>query len=1067
MKAKLTKCIYYCICYIVISLGSDVRAQQKMDGRVIDAENGLPLAGVTIRSNSTAQITKSKADGSFVIIASVGDSLFFQHVGYEPLHTRYSQPDMQGAIIFRLIPSVNELESVEVYTGYQQLPAERATGSFGRIDRELIERSVSTDFLGRLENVVPGLQFNRGDAESTDPFLIRGRSTITADAQPLIVLDDFPYEGDLQNINPNHIESVTLLKDAAAASIWGARAANGVIVVRTKRGVGSRPRIEWTMNLGVQDRPDLSTVSTISSRDRVEWEQFLFENGHYASAMQGQTLVSRVNPIPEAVELMIADPSDLKGQLERLKEQDVRNDIKDYLYRTRTTQQYNLNVGGNTDKINYLFSVGYDNNLESLVGSSFQRISLRSSNTYKLTEGLQADVSMLFTRTLEKNGDNRGINTGGSVGLSPYARLVDNDGNSKPYFSDYRKGFIDTISQYGLLDWYNRPIDEISLNTNRSTVNDFLVNTGLTYKVWGGLEVVAKYQFHVANSLMENIHDRESYYARDLVNRFSQINRSTGTITYPVPMGGVADLSNQRSTGHQGRVQLNYQKEFDIGRLVTIAGYEIRTNIKKQQNNLYYGYDAENSLTNSRIDFITRFPQNTSTSTSQIPLSNVGVGKWTDNFLSYYSNFAFELLDRYTLSASVRKDQANLFGVESNMKGTPLWSAGASWLLNREQFFSAAFVNSLKLRATYGVNGNVSRVAAAYTRARLSANGETHSLPTAVIISPPNKNLRWERVKMLNLGVDFAVMNSRLNGSLEFYIKKAVDLLAETPTDPTLGFTNVYANVAEMQGRGWDFQINSYNINKAITWQTNLQYSYYSNTLTKYLMPVSTTGRTYVSSLTAIKPIEGKPLYTALSFPWAGLDPTDGAPRSYLNGEISTDYAAVYNTLSLDDLTYHGAVQPVHYGALRNSFGYKQFGLSFNISYKLGYFFRTSTVINSGLVNGWGGHGDYAKRWQRSGDEANTHVPTMLYPANSTRDNVYRYADIHIHRADNIRLEDVNFSYTLTNQKHKIPFDSMRLFSYISQLGAIWYANGAAVDPYFNNTPRSAMSIALGVNITF
>src|SRR5690606_38175261 len=248
------------------------------------------------------------------------------------------------------------------------------------------------------------------------------------------------------------------------------------------------------------------------------------------------------------------------------------------------------------------------------------------------------------------------------------------------------------------------------------------------------------------------------------------------------------------------------------------------------------------------------------------------------------------------------------------------------------------------------------------------------------------KNLRWEKVKVFNLGLDFGTKNQRINGTIEYYNKDADDLLAQTPTDPTLGFTTVYANVASMNGKGLDVNLNSINIQStSFNWQTTLLYSYALNKVTDYYMPISNMGSTYLIDLSSITPVTGNPLYSAYSYAWAGLNPQNGSPQILVDGQINEDYNTIYNTLPLENLQYHGSIQPTHYGALRNNFGYRNFGLSFNISYKLGYYFRTASVYNNGIVAAWTGHGDFSKRWQKPGDELNNHVPLMIYPADPLR----------------------------------------------------------------------------------
>jgi len=1041
--------------------------QIEVRGRVADSL-GNPLEGATVKVKGKDLMTSTNSNGEFSLrnVPYKAD-LEVTYLGY--IKIVIIARSNVGNIILKMSPSTLDEIEVKISTGYQQIPKERATGSFDLIDNELLNRSVSPDFLSRLENLSPGLQFNKGDAAETDPFLIRGRSTITADAQPLIVLNDFPYDGDLSNINPNDIESVSVLKDAAAASIWGARAANGVIVITTKKGKTAKPRIELNSNVTLQAKPDVYNVSWMTSADRVDWERMLFDQGYYDGAKLGNTLARRVSPIPEAVELMIANDADLPIELEKLRQYDARKDIERYFYQNSVNQQYNLNISGAQDKLTYFFSAGYDANRSNLVGQNYERISLRNATTYRLTDKLQLQGTMQYIQSTERTGDNPGMNTGigyGLNGLSPYTRLVDENGVAQPYHSYYRKAFIDTAGSGNFLDWNFRPYDEIRLQRTSDNIRDILVNATARYEILKGLQAEILYQYQFQQVVNQTATDELSFTARNRINRFTQINSATGTVTYPVPLGGMLQTSDNEIRSHQGRAQLNFNRSWhDKHNVDAIAGVEIRSKATDGMSYFYYGYRPQYNAFNVNVDFVNTYPLTVSTGNSRIPSGSNGLTKLTDNFFSLYANGAYTYDSRYTFSASMRKDEANLFGVSSNMRGTPLWSIGAKWQLNRESWYTWDWLPVVNPRVTYGVNGNISRAASALTTAYLYSGGTTHRYPTATVVRPPNDQLRWERVKMLILGLDFSLKGSVLSGSIEYYDKTATDLLAQTPTDPTLGFSSVFANVASMKGKGWDIQLNSLNIKKALRWQSNLIYSYAANKVTEYLMPVSSVGRSYLTGLTAVQTIIGMPLYTAYSFAWAGLDPETGAPRSYLNGEISTDYNAIYNTTSLDGLQCHGPVQPVHYGALRNTFSFRQFTLSFNISYKFGYYFRVPTVINNAIVGGWDGHGDYALRWQKPGDEQHTHVPTMIYPANVNRDNVYRYASVHILKGDHIRLEDVNISYTL-QRSTRLPFQSMRVFVYAANLPVLWTANSRDIDPYFNNVPRTAASFALGMNLT-
>jgi len=253
-------------------------AQRVLTGCVLDSASRTPLAGASVRLKSSGGQTGP--DGIFHIrVAADTGTLLITYTGYRPLFTRFTDLGSQN---YYLSPLTSNLKELVVSTGYQQLPADRATGSFSTVDNTLLNRRVSTDVLSRLEDVTPGLIFNRNVPGRVNDISIRGQATLFSNAQPLIVLDNFPYDGDLNNINPNDVENITVLKDAAAASIWGSRAGNGVIVITTKKGHYNRPvHVSFNSNVTVGAKPNLFYATKMSTSDFIDVEQVLFSRGFY------------------------------------------------------------------------------------------------------------------------------------------------------------------------------------------------------------------------------------------------------------------------------------------------------------------------------------------------------------------------------------------------------------------------------------------------------------------------------------------------------------------------------------------------------------------------------------------------------------------------------------------------------------------------------------------------------------------------------------------------------------------------------------------------------------------
>ncbi|WDF68685.1 SusC/RagA family TonB-linked outer membrane protein [Sphingobacterium oryzagri] len=1060
--------VYYITFLLVLAFGAtftSLRAQETgITITLLDSVSGKRLSGASISFSEAAKNRLTDMAGSARLIGQPSDTLAISLIGYRAKRLVYGQLSEPYRIL--LSPLNNMLEDVQVVsTGYSRANSRDNVGAADVIGQNKLDRSVSRDILSRIENNSPGLLFNHGQAAETDRFLVRGRSSISADARPLVVLDNFPYEGDLENINPNDIESVTVLKDALAASIWGARAANGVIVLTSKKGNREKTSVELRSYLSLRDRPDLYNISQISSSDLIDLTKELYERGLFDGASSGN-LYGQTNAIPKAAEILIAGDPDSEAQLDALRGIDVRSDISRYLYRPEFLQQYNVNLRGLQGKADYFISAGYDKGQHELVGAGENRLNLRSNIGYAISEKLRIDLTTLYTRNISENGHNRGMEIG-AFGRSifsyqPYDRLIDDAGNPAAIYPALRKGYVDTIGSGRLLDWTYRPLEEIDREQHTTDRQNLLYAVGLNYRMLDFLTLDLKYQYENQNSRLSALYAADSYYALHQINQYSQLG-TDGSINRIVPLGAIYHNEEDRTTAHQGRGQLNLDKRFADHHLSGFTGYEIRH--KKARLNRYapyYGYNTEYSTVVSALDFLTYYPLLQSGSQQRIENSQF-LSSGTDNFVSAYGSLNYSYAGRYFVESSMRRDEANLFGVNTNQKGTPLWSVGGAWEISKEPFYKSGLLPYLKARLTYGVNGNISRATSAYTT-MLMLSGVSHPNLAGQINNPPNADLRWEQVKMVNFGLEFASKGQHLWGRVDIYNKNSDDLLALIPTDATYGFSSVYANSAEMNTKGIDLQLNGQANIGRVNWQANLNYSHNRNRVTRYLMPRASTGNVYVTA-GAISPLVDHPLYSVFSYRWGGLNSQTGQPQGYVEDAISDDYSAIYSS-ALEDMQFHGSLQPTHFGNLLNSFSYKAVSLSFNISYRFGGFFRNPSLYNSGLIYGLGGHGDYAQRWQQPGDELSTHVPAFDYTQNASRDFFYQNAEVHIMKSDVIRLEDINVSYRFALARRKNS-PSMTLIFNAAQLPMLWAAAPGGIDPYFVNSAITRPRFSFGANLSF
>lgn len=1028
-----------------------IMAQQfKVKGKIVD-EKGIGLVGVNIgledrRSFQTVQT------GDFEFSSKPGKlTINLSRMGLVPQQIVVEVGDGLKPLLVVMSEELKELDAVVFSTGYQKVASERATGSYSVVDKVLLDRSVSTSIIDRLADVVTGLVFNRDAAAAStgNTISIRGQNTIFASAKPLIVVDNFPYEGDISNINPNDVESVTVLKDAAAASIWGARAGNGVIVISTKSGRFNQPmQVALNLNTTLSQRPDLFYKPRLDAASMIGIEKDLFDSGFYLAKEK-----AIYNPVlSPVIELLIAQrdqlisKQQLNQKLEGLGSLDNREQVSKELYRLGMNQQYALSLAGGSFGHRYLVSLGYDQNAAIQVGNSFSRITMNLNNSFKfLKEKLEWSTAIAFATTITKNNSpgSGGLNIDGV--LLPYLMLRDENGNPLG-ISRYRDRFLDEFQTKGLLDWRYRVVDELALADNKTSGSDYRINSSLNYRPLAMLGLKMDYQYGRSLSLGNDLHGLQSYEVRNLVNRLTQVN-GDGLLVRPIPFGEILDQNNSDMVSNNLRLQVDFNKNWKFHQLNGIIGWEVRDQRINSEYGRLYGYDSEHA-TAKTVDYLRAdFPLSYYPGAYGFIANNSGQRVLTDRFLSYYANAAYTFADKYTFSASARIDQSNLFGVNTNQKSVPLYSLGAGWLLSKEKFYGLNWLPKLKLRFTFGYNGNIDKTLSAYTTARYTTNAPNSNLDYAIIQNPPNPELRWERVQIMNMGVDFELLAGKFAGSLDFYQKKGFDLIGQAPFAPASGITSFKGNTANTKGNGLDVNLNISPFTGRVRWNSYLLFSFSADKVTRYQLKAN-------QVFTEV-PVEGRSLYAVYAYQWAGLDPINGDPLGWLDGQISKDYPKIIAAASPSNVSYMGTYRPRYFGAFRNNLAYKAFSLSLNISYRFGYVFRRNSIQYIAPLTGQNDHGlssanaDYLRRWQNPGDENFTDVPSLTSTANSSRDQFYRLSSVLVEPGSHIRLQDINLGYTLgKNLKY---FRAIKLYVMASNLGLLWKMTKTDLDPDYSS----------------
>lgn len=1041
MKKKGLLLLYILVC--IFGLIFDLRAQpDQISGRVIASTDRQPLPGAYLSASTEDKIYQADDKGHFSFrLQERKLTLTVYMMGFDTLKIAINESTVFPLEIV-LVPKITSLQEIRVSTGYTTLPKERATGAFASIEASELELQPGTGIAERLEGKVAGLTLNKS-SYGAPSISIRGLSTIFADAKPLIIVDNFPFDGDLNSLNPQDILKIDILKDATAASIWGVRSGNGVIVIQTKKGrYGQKLSFSGNMNVRRAGKPDLSYFPMLGSKDFIAAESQLFGQGYYLPQENNRVNFPALSPV---IELLISKRDGfVNGQqvdqaLSRLAETSVLNEVSSHFFRPSLKQQYAMSVNGGSQNQHFIITASYDHNKQSEVRNAYNRFTFRAANTVNLLRKLSLSTSAMFSgsNTISNNPGAGAWLSVGSKGIFPYAKLADQNGLALAVSRSFRESFKTAVESGGYLNWDYKPLQELELADKKQSLLYYRLNGKLEYEIDNGLKAEALYQFERSLASLSDHMSAESYYVRDLINKFTSRDAS-GNLVRNIPTGGILDRELSSMAGQSGRIQLNYNKH--IGKehqIDALTGIELKELSYSGSRTRLYGYD-DNILTSGAVnyrDIFSLYPLATRESIPDIR----NLSQLTDRYLSIYLNANYTFRQSYSFSASARMDQSNYFGAKANNRRLPLWSAGFSWSPQAKIWK----ISYLKLRATYGFNGNIDKSLTALTTMRYSVLGAT-TQPVGTLVNPPNENLRWEKTGTVNLGADINIGNEGFAASLDYYLKNGTDLIGMIPVARSNGLTSYKGNVADMLGHGIDLEIRNTFRKNSFSWQTKLLLSTNRSKITHYSQAPYSQSLVHLAagSPTATDPVpmEGKPVYGLYSYRWAGLDPLTGNPQGILNGEISQDYAAILSQTKPEDLVFHGSAIPTIFGAFTNTISYMNFSLSMAINYKLGYKFRRSSVDYYAFFQDWRAHSDFANRWKAPGDEKITNVPSMPQVLNYSRESFYSYSEVLVESGSHIRLQYINLAYK---------YAKTELYCNVDNPAMLWRANKHGIDPDF------------------
>lgn len=1070
-----------------------VAEQITVTGRILNEKNE-PVEGVSIAVKGSDRATISDANGSFELSdVSPNAVLEFTGVNIEPLELPVNGRKLIAVHVKTRMSSLEGV-TVQVNTGYQTLSKERSAGSFSKPDMNIaLDRSSSMNILNRLDGLVPGLTIN--NAPGAENILIRGLSSINATRQPLYVVDGIPMN-DVSTINPQDIADITVLKDATAASIWGAKASNGVVVIVTKKGAeSSKLNINYDGFVNFQGKPDLDYNPVLNSAQFIQAAKETFDPVSYPWAtVSNYVNIGSVGVPPHEMILYnqyrgIISPEQANKSLDSLAGINNLGQIKDLWYRNAALMNHSISVSGGGKMINFYGSLAFTDVQSNRPGEKNQSYKINLRQDFNLNKRIKLYLITDLTNTV--NSSKRTIDVDNN--FYPYQLFRDANGNNLSipyvkYLSDSLRADYETRSRINLD--YN-PLDEFNYGYTKT---DALLNRiigGASIKLLKGLRFEGVYGYIKGSNKTSSFDSDKSYSVRSELVSFTVAPNASSTPVYYLPKtGGKYSVSNTQSRNWTVRNQLIYDNSWknNLHQLVVMAGQEAQEQLSVLTSSTVRGYD-EDLQTYVAVDYASL--ANPGVSSPVMP-NNSGKSilsrdyfrkaEAQTRFTSYYGNLAYTYQRKYSLNGSWRIDKSNLFGIDKSAQNRPVWSVGAKWKLGSEKYMEPLYwLKNLDLRATYGITGNAPLPGTASSYDIIASRSNTF-FPNGsglIIATPGNTKLTWESTRTINLGLDFSLFNYRLNGSLDFYSKKTSDLIGNLVTNVFTGYSAIIGNFGDMKNSGIEWSLNTVNIRSGnFDWQTIFTGAYNKNTITqiKSASPI-TTGALKVQQ----NYLEGYPAFALFAYQYAGLD-NMGDPQIYVGADKNITKSR--NVAMPEDVVFMGTYQPVWSGGLSNVFRYKGWSLSVNAIYNMGHVMRrdVNTTYTSRLITNdfTGGNlsAEFADRWKQPGDESTTLIPGFVSNSSTsaTRRDItyYTRADINVVKASYIKVRDITLSYSLP--RHLIARMNTQRITLRAQVGnlMLWKANKYGIDPEFQ-TPYYGIrsfrvnqgSISFGAHVSF
>ena len=1007
---------------LFVGIGLVTAQTQTVTGVVISEEDGQPVIGASVRVENTQLGAITDVDGKFQIanVPSSAKTLVVSYIGLQT-QTVTIKPNLKI-----MMKSDSEMLDEVMVVAYGTAKKSSFTGSASVVSSEDIGKIQTSNVANALSGKVAGVQLNNasGQPGATAPTIrVRGISSINAKNDPLIILDGVPYDGDMNNLSSQDIESMTVLKDAASNALYGARGANGVIIITTKKGNSGKAQVTLDAKWGSNSRGtrDYNIVKSPAQYYEMYYgalkNYFIDAKGYtpaQAHVLANQNMIDpnsqnsyslgyNVYNIPDGEFLIGANgklnPNATLGRIVEYNGQKytmLPDNWLDEVYDHGLRQEYNFNVTGGSDKSSFYASVSYLNNEGITVNSDYERLSTRLKADYQVKDWLKVGANMSYTH-FDANSlgeDGSSVSSGNvfaiATQVAPIYPMYMRDGNGNIMIDkngykryDYGDGFTYS-TPYGNQTDYVRPVLPGS-NAYSANMLDENNSEGNVMNAVGFFEVRFLKDFKFTwNSSVDLAETRQTAFTNPYYGQYASQN-------------GMLYKSHARHLSYNHQQLLNWKHSFNNHNIDVMLGHEAyrykyyylmagKTNMFDPNNHELAGAITENGSDSYTTDYNTE---------------------------GYFGRVQYDFNEKYFLSGSYRRDASSRFHPDNRWGN--FWSAGGAWIISKEDFFDVSWINLLKLKASYGSQGNDNIGNYLYVNTYTIINSAGH--PAAVPSTMGNKDITWESNNNFNAGVEFELFDARLNGSVEYFLRKTTDMLFSFPLAPSFGYSSYYANVGDMRNMGVELELTATPIKtNDLTWDINLNLTHYKNKITK-LPEIRKTmvldGHGGYSSGEQFFG-EGLPLYTYRLKRYAGVA-ENGEPLYYIN-KLDADKNIIgrETTTDYDAADYYdcGTALPDVYGGFGTSLTYKGIDLSIDFNYQIGgqvYDGDYARMMSSPLAgqNGSGFHADLLNAW--SPENPNSTIPRLQFGDTYTNATSDRF----LTSASYLSLQNVNLGYTL------------------------------------------------------